>query len=231
MVHGWGRMYYRHPLSQYSLGEEYRDVHSMAAARVNFLLNIIAQLSVEGRFMTFHVAKVCIYCDFFWIRLLMFQSAIRVFTSPLQFYWHFSPSFHLCYSLNFTQSFKFALERLQCCSQAHCHDWIHKWTLCIFLKTLYPSTECVTELSASALQLNAFAWGYEIKIVICIMMHLWIKSHNTYNFLLWNISHTLFPTIRVWAGGGNDAQLANIPVNLALLWFRYKKLHKIAWIL
>lgn len=67
-----------------------------------FLFNIIAQLSVEGRFMTFHAAEVCIYCNFFWIRLLMFQSAIRVFTSPLQFYWHFSPSFHLCYSLNFT---------------------------------------------------------------------------------------------------------------------------------
>lgn len=67
-----------------------------------FLFNIIAQLSVEGRFMTFHAAEVCIYCNFLWIRLLMFQSAIRVFTSPLQFYWHFSPSFHLCYSQNFT---------------------------------------------------------------------------------------------------------------------------------
>lgn len=67
-----------------------------------FLFNIIAQLSVEGRFMTFHAVEVCIYCNFFWIRLLMFQSAIRVFTSPLQFYWHFSSSFHLCYSLNFT---------------------------------------------------------------------------------------------------------------------------------
>ena len=40
------------------------------------------------------------------------------------------------------------------------------------LKNLYPSTKRVMELSASALQLNAFAWGYEIKIVICIRIQL-----------------------------------------------------------
>lgn len=84
-----------------------------------FLFNIIAQLSVEGRFMTFHATEVCIYCNFFWIRLLMFQSAMRVFTSPLQFYWHFSPTFHLCYSLNFTLNHLSLLQRG--CSAASRH--------------------------------------------------------------------------------------------------------------